>query len=146
MAPFTLTNLKEFLLQHETNFFHFLGGFHSELPPVTVATKKKANGNSDWTTILSFLFAIGAIVMATFSTGIDSQSFQFRKDKVQEEDDIPYDYGWNLNNSARKWSIDVGWASTWVKIVNEWFAATIYSWKLISQLEGDLGHVSQIGN
>ncbi|KAJ6703125.1 SERINE INCORPORATOR [Salix viminalis] len=113
--------------------------------------KQKANGNNDWTTILSFLFAIGAIVMATFSTGIDSQSFQFRKDNVQEEDDIPYDYGffhlvfafgamyfgmlfisWNLNNSARKWSIDVGWASTWVKIVNEWFAATIYSWKLIS--------------
>ncbi|KAF7112897.1 hypothetical protein RHSIM_RhsimUnG0181900 [Rhododendron simsii] len=29
-------------------------------------------------------------------------------------------------------SIDVGWASTWVKIVNEWFAATIYLWKLIS--------------
>lgn len=25
-----------------------------------------------------------------------------------------------------RWSIDVGWASTWVKIVNEWFAATIY--------------------
>ncbi|KAH7835431.1 hypothetical protein Vadar_026091 [Vaccinium darrowii] len=24
------------------------------------------------------------------------------------------------------WSIDVGWASTWVKIVNEWFAATVY--------------------
>ncbi|KAF9686206.1 hypothetical protein SADUNF_Sadunf03G0134600 [Salix dunnii] len=113
--------------------------------------KQKPNGNNDWTTILSFLFAIGAIVMATFSTGIDSQSFQFRKDNVQEEDDIPYDYGffhlvfafgamyfgmlfisWNLKNSARKWSIDVGWASTWVKIVNEWFAATIYSWKLIS--------------
>ncbi|KAJ6346963.1 hypothetical protein OIU76_003621 [Salix suchowensis] len=120
-------------------------------PTSDSCNKEKANGNSDWTTILSFLFAIGAIVMATFSTGIDSQSFQFRKDNVQEEDDIPYDYGffhlvfafgamyfgmlfisWNLNNSARKWSIDVGWASTWVKIVNEWFAATIYSWKLIS--------------
>ncbi|XP_021672993.1 uncharacterized protein LOC110659385 isoform X2 [Hevea brasiliensis] len=113
--------------------------------------QNQADGNSDWTTILSFLIAICAIVMATFSTGIDSQSFQFRKDKVQQEDDIPYDYGffhlvfalgamyfamlfisWNLNNSARKWSIDVGWTSTWVKIVNEWFAATIYLWKLIS--------------
>ncbi|CAK7336190.1 unnamed protein product [Dovyalis caffra] len=105
--------------------------------------KQKANGDSDWTTILvkpknlsaclqfhllgvfqtvvSFLFAIGAIVMATFSTGIDSQSFQFRKDHDQREDDIPYDYGffhlvfafgamyfamlfisWNLKNSATK--------------------------------------------
>ncbi|KAL5784455.1 hypothetical protein ACOSQ2_006847 [Xanthoceras sorbifolium] len=113
--------------------------------------QKQVNGNGDWTTILSFLIAICAIVMATFSTGIDSQSFQFCKDKVQLDDDIPYKYGffhlifslgamyfamlfisWNLENSARKWSIDVGWASTWVKIVNEWFAATIYLWKLIS--------------
>lgn len=120
-------------------------------PASDYCNKQKANGNSDWTTILSFLFAIGAIVMATFSTGIDSQSFQFRNDNVQEDDDISYDYGffhlvfafgamyfgmlfisWNLNNSARKWSIDVGWASTWVKIVNEWFAASIYLWKLIS--------------
>ncbi|KAJ8763892.1 hypothetical protein K2173_003674 [Erythroxylum novogranatense] len=114
--------------------------------------KSEANAHStDWTTILSFLFGICAIVMATFSTGIDSQSFQFGKNRDQEEDDIPYDYGffhlvfalgamyfgmlfisWNLKNSARKWSIDVGWASTWVKIVNEWLAATIYLWKLMA--------------
>ncbi|KAK3029531.1 hypothetical protein RJ639_038490, partial [Escallonia herrerae] len=107
--------------------------------------QKQENGNVDWTTVLGFLIAICAIVMATFSTGIDSQTFQFRKDEVQQEDDIPYKYGffhlifslgamyfamlfisWNLESSTRKWSIDVGWASTWVKIVNEWFAATIY--------------------
>ncbi|KAH7836218.1 hypothetical protein Vadar_033761 [Vaccinium darrowii] len=35
-------------------------------------------------------------------------------------------------SAIRRWSIDVGWASTWVKIVNEWFAATVYLWKLIS--------------
>lgn len=28
--------------------------------------------------------------------------------------------------NTNRWSIDVGWASTWVKIVNEWFAATIH--------------------
>ncbi|CAB4292502.1 unnamed protein product [Prunus armeniaca] len=74
----------------------------------------------------------------------------FQKDEVQEDDDIPYKYGffhltfslgamyfamlfisWNLNNSAKKWSIDVGWTSTWVKIVNEWFAASIFLWTLI---------------
>jgi hypothetical protein len=110
-------------------------------------------------------------VMATFSTGIDSESFrvslhslsswksiffshrhfrsllqfEFRKDEAKEEDDIPYSYGffhlvfslgamyfamlfisWNLSHSTEKWSIDVGWTSTWVKIVNEWFAAAIY--------------------
>lgn len=113
--------------------------------------QRQSDGHNDWTTILSFLIAICAIVMATFSTGIDSQSFQFRKDDAQLEDDIPYSYGffhlifslgamyfamlfisWNLNSSTRTWSIDVGWASTWVKIINEWFAATIYLWKLIS--------------
>ncbi|XP_074307242.1 membrane protein PB1A10.07c-like [Silene latifolia] len=113
--------------------------------------QKEMNGHYDWITIISFFFGLCAIVMATFSTGIDSESFQFRKDKVQEEDDIPYNYGffhlvfslgamyfamlfinWNLNSSTRKWSIDVGWASTWVKIINEWLAAAIYMWKLIS--------------
>ncbi|EFH57562.1 hypothetical protein ARALYDRAFT_902458 [Arabidopsis lyrata subsp. lyrata] len=48
-----------------------------------------------WSAIRSFLIAIGAIVMATFSTGIDSESFkfEFRKDEAKEEDDIPYSYG-----------------------------------------------------
>ncbi|XP_008438413.1 uncharacterized protein LOC103483517 isoform X1 [Cucumis melo] len=115
------------------------------------SARKEESGNNDWITILSFLIAICAVVMATFSTGIDSQSFQFRKDEVKEEDDIPYKYGffhltfslgamyfamlfisWNLNNSATKWSMDVGWTSTWVKIINEWFAATIYLWTLMS--------------
>eukprot|EP00268_Persea_americana_P058400 TRINITY_DN7057_c1_g1_i5.p1 TRINITY_DN7057_c1_g1~~TRINITY_DN7057_c1_g1_i5.p1 ORF type:complete len:404 (+),score=47.57 TRINITY_DN7057_c1_g1_i5:74-1285(+) len=113
--------------------------------------QKKIAGNGDWTTVISFLIAICAIVMATFSTGIDSKSFQFRKDEVHSEDDIPYKYGffhivfamgsmyfamlfisWDLDNSSKKWSIDVGWASMWVKIVNEWFAAAIYLWTLIS--------------
>ncbi|KAK8275866.1 hypothetical protein V6Z12_D10G163200 [Gossypium hirsutum] len=113
--------------------------------------QKPKNGHGDWTTVLGFLIAIGAIVMATFSTGIDSKSFQFRKDEVKAEDDIRYNYGffhiifslgatyfamlfisWNLENSASEWSIDVGWTSTWVKIINEWFAASIYMWKLIA--------------
>ncbi|PPD99464.1 hypothetical protein GOBAR_DD03510 [Gossypium barbadense] len=113
--------------------------------------QKPKNGHGDWTTVLGFLIAIGAIVMATFSTGIDSKSFQFRKDEVKAEDDIRYNYGffhiifslgatyfamlfisWNLENSASEWSMDVGWTSTWVKIINEWFAASIYMWKLIA--------------
>uniref|UniRef100_M1ATY9 TMS membrane family protein n=1 Tax=Solanum tuberosum TaxID=4113 RepID=M1ATY9_SOLTU len=109
------------------------------------SSQQQNNAHGGWTTVIGFLIAICAIVMATFSTGIDSQTFQFRKDKVQSEDDVPYKYGffhlvfslgamyfamlfisWNLDGLPRKWSIDVGWASTWVKIVNEWFAATIY--------------------
>ncbi|KAJ0771188.1 putative serine incorporator/TMS membrane protein [Helianthus annuus] len=33
------------------------------------------------------------MVIATFSTGIDSQCFQSRKDEKQEEDDVPYGFG-----------------------------------------------------
>ncbi|PWA95519.1 serinc-domain containing serine and sphingolipid biosynthesis protein [Artemisia annua] len=97
-----------------------------------------------------FLIGVSAIVMATFSTGIDSETFQLQKQVDQMEDGIPYNYGffhlifsfgarhfavlfisWNLDSSTRKWSVNVGWESTWFKIVNEWLAAKIYLWKLI---------------
>ncbi|RZC68815.1 hypothetical protein C5167_031959 [Papaver somniferum] len=55
--------------------------------------KHDGSGDGDWTTVLAFLIAICAVVMATFSTGIDSQSFQFQKEEVQHEEDIPYKYG-----------------------------------------------------
>ncbi|KAL1548327.1 putative serine incorporator [Salvia divinorum] len=120
-------------------------------PGTEKCSHEEESGHIGWSTIVGFVIALFAIVIATFSTGIDSQSFQFRKDEVErEEDDLPYGYGffhlvfslgamyfamlfisWNLGSLTRKWSIDVGWASTWVKIVNEWFAATIYMWKLI---------------
>ncbi|MED6110127.1 hypothetical protein PIB30_040100 [Stylosanthes scabra] len=122
--------------------------------PATIRCEKnnQDKGYHGWITILGFLLAIFSIVMAAFSTGIDTKCFQFSKNKVGEEDGVPYNYGffhmvfslgamyfamlfisWDLNNSSlRKWSIDVGWASTWVKIINEWFAATIYIWMLIS--------------
>ncbi|XP_057772245.1 uncharacterized protein LOC130991847 isoform X2 [Salvia miltiorrhiza] len=120
-------------------------------PGTEKCSHQEESGHIGWPTIVGFVIALCAIVIATFSTGIDSESFQFRKDEAhQEEDDLPYGYGffhlvfslgamyfamlfisWNLGSLTRKWSIDVGWASTWVKIVNEWFAATIYMWKLI---------------
>ncbi|VAH49396.1 unnamed protein product [Triticum turgidum subsp. durum] len=76
----------------------------------------------------------------------------FRSDEIRLEEDVPYSYeifhivfavgamyfamlfiSWELNHPiTRKWSIDVGWASTWVKIMNEWLAFFIYVWRLIS--------------
>lgn len=121
--------------------------------PVTAkcSPQNQESNQSTLTTVIGFLIAVFAVVMATFSTGIDSQTFQFRKNKVQLEDDLPYMYGffhlvfslgamyfamlfisWDPDTLARKWSIDVGWTSTWVKVVNEWFAATLYLWKLMS--------------
>jgi len=124
---------------------------HSEPQTGKCHSHMKIARDGDSATIVSFIIAICSIVMATFSTGIDTKSFQFRNDEVQLEEDTPYSYeifhivfamgamyfamlfiSWELNHPTRKWSIDVGWASTWVKIINEWFAASIYIWRLIS--------------
>lgn len=124
---------------------------HSEPQTGKCHSHMKIAQDGDLATIVSFIIAICSIVMATFSTGIDTKSFQFRNDEVQLDEDIPYSYeifhivfamgamyfamlfiSWELNHPTRKWSIDVGWASTWVKIINEWFAASIYLWRLIS--------------
>lgn len=113
--------------------------------------RRQPAGKGDWITIVSFIIALFAIVTAAFSAGIDSRVFRFRKSEFQSEDDVPYGYGffhfvfamaamyfamlfvgWNLHQSMEKWRIDVGWASTWVKIVNEWLAASLYIWILIS--------------
>lgn len=124
---------------------------HSEPQTGKCHSHMKIAQDGDSATIVSFIIAICSIVMATFSTGIDTKSFQFRNDEVQLDEDVPYSYeifhivfamgamyfamlfiSWELNHPTRKWSIDVGWASTWVKIINEWFAASIYLWRLIS--------------
>ncbi|KAJ6843117.1 putative serine incorporator isoform X1 [Iris pallida] len=55
----------------------------SEPPIEKCNMQKEMDDNIDMTTILSFLIGICVIVMATFSTGIDSKAFQFSKDEVQ---------------------------------------------------------------
>ncbi|XP_039138647.1 probable serine incorporator isoform X2 [Dioscorea cayenensis subsp. rotundata] len=114
-------------------------------------TRKWISDNDNWTTILGFLIAIFAIVMATLSTGTDSKFFQFREVEVESDDEIPYQYevfhfilsigamhfamlfiSWELDHTTKRWSIDVGWISTWVKFINETFAASLFLWKLIS--------------
>ncbi|CAL9102009.1 unnamed protein product [Musa textilis] len=111
-----------------------------------------------------FVIAVLAIVIATFSTGIDSKCLQvhltyittiffFRKTEADSDDDVPYGYGffhfvfamgamyfamlfvgWNAHNTMQKWTIDVGWVSTWVRIVNEWVAILVYIWMLVAPL------------
>lgn len=114
---------------------------------------ESATGKGDWFTIISFVVAVLAIVIATFSTGIDSKCFQFKKDDAPEEDDVPYGYGffhfvfatgamyfamlligWNPNHAMKKFTIDVGWTSTWVRIVNEWLAVCVYIWMLVAPI------------
>ncbi|KAI4350876.1 hypothetical protein L6164_005283 [Bauhinia variegata] len=115
--------------------------------------KEEPGNRTDWLSIISFIVAILAIVIATFSTGIDSNCFQFRKNDTPAEDDVPYGYGffhfvfatgamyfamlligWNSHHVMRKWTIDVGWTSTWVRIVNEWLAVCVYLWMLVAPI------------
>ncbi|KAM7258964.1 hypothetical protein ACFE04_014705 [Oxalis oulophora] len=124
-------------------------------PPGQHCNRKAEESNkTDWLTIISFIVALLAMVVATFSTGIDSQCFQIKKDESPAEDDVPYGYGffhfvfatgamyfamlligWNINHHAiKRWTIDVGWTSTWVKIVNEWLAVCVYIWILVAPI------------
>ncbi|ERN03923.1 probable serine incorporator [Amborella trichopoda] len=125
----------------------------SEPPTESCNKKAEATTSADWLSIISFIMAVIAIVIATFSTGIDSKSFQFKKVKAKSEADVPYGYGffhfvfatgamyfcmlligWNVHHTMQKWTIDVGWTSTWVRILNEWLAACVYIWMLIAPL------------
>lgn len=122
--------------------------------PLTETCNRKAEAaaRADWLTIISFIVALLTMVIATFSTGIDSKSFQFKKEEVQPED-VPYGYGffhfvfamgamyfamlligWNSHHTMQKWTIDVGWASTWVRVANAWLAAGVYIWMLVAPL------------
>ncbi|KAG2586615.1 hypothetical protein PVAP13_5NG062900 [Panicum virgatum] len=124
--------------------------------PHTEICNKKAEvaTSADWVNIASFVIAVIVIVAATFSTGIDSKCLQFKKAEGEsEEDDIPYGFGffhlvfamgamyfamifvgWNAHQTMEKWTIDVGWASTWVRIGNEWLAAIVYIWMMIAPI------------
>lgn len=124
-------------------------------PHTEICNKKAAVATSaDWVNIASFVIAVIVIVAATFSTGIDSKCLQFKKSEGEsEEDDIPYGFGffhlvfamgamyfamifvgWNAHQTMEKWTIDVGWASTWVRIGNEWLAVIVYIWMMIAPI------------
>ncbi|KAL2929327.1 putative serine incorporator [Bienertia sinuspersici] len=123
----------------------------SEPPGTKCNRKAEASPRTDWLTIISFVVALLTIVIATFSTGVDSQCFQFWKREKQSDDEVPYGYGffhfvfatgamyfamlligWNTHHAMKKWTIDVGWTSTWVRVVNEWLAACVYIWMLVA--------------
>ncbi|KAG8053168.1 hypothetical protein GUJ93_ZPchr0001g32339 [Zizania palustris] len=128
----------------------------SEPHTETCSRKAAVATSADWVNIASFVIAVIVIVTATFATGIDSKCFQFKKaeeGELPEDDDIPYGFGffhfvfamgamyfamlfvgWNANQTMEKWTIDVGWASTWVRIVNEWLAAIVYIWMVIAPI------------
>ncbi|GJN27111.1 hypothetical protein PR202_gb15101 [Eleusine coracana subsp. coracana] len=113
---------------------------HSEPQTGKCHSQMRIVKDGDWATIVSFIIAICSIVMATFSTGIDTKSFQvssksqhFVQDVHQFSSTKQILHGppSHILHSIVRWSIDIGWASTWVKIINEWFAASLYSKALV---------------
>ncbi|GMP59961.1 hypothetical protein CsSME_00023027 [Camellia sinensis var. sinensis] len=127
----------------------------SEPPEEKCIKKVGAAAKGDWLTIISLVVGVLAIVIATFSTGIDSQCFQvqFKKKERESEEDVPYGFGffhfvfatgamyfamlligWNTHHTMKRWTIDVGWTSTWVRIVNEWLAVCLYIWMLVAPI------------
>ncbi|XP_020577999.1 probable serine incorporator isoform X2 [Phalaenopsis equestris] len=68
-------------------------GIRSE-PQTEICNQKVELGNgSDWLTIVSLVIAILVIVVATFSTGMNSKCLQFVKIERNSEDEVPYGYG-----------------------------------------------------
>ncbi|KMZ62374.1 hypothetical protein ZOSMA_46G00490 [Zostera marina] len=84
---------------------------------------------------------LALIQLTTFVSTLD----KFKKVKTETEEDVPYGYGffhfvfamganyfailfigWNTHHTMEKWTIDVGWASTWVRVVNQWLSAVVY--------------------
>ncbi|KAM3347681.1 hypothetical protein ACQJBY_021550 [Aegilops geniculata] len=124
--------------------------------PHTEICNRKAEvaTSADWLNIASFVIAVIVVVAATFSTGIDSKCIQFKSAETEsEDDDIPYGFGffhfvfamgamyfamlfigWNAHQEMEKWTIDVGWASTWVRVGNEWLAAITYIWMIVAPI------------
>jgi hypothetical protein len=39
--------------------------------------------------------------------------------------------GWDLAGSDGEFSLDAGWASTWVKVAAAWLCALLYLWSLV---------------
>ncbi|KAD0462159.1 hypothetical protein E3N88_44242 [Mikania micrantha] len=132
----------EGVLRHCLDHLPYLCAYSEPLDEKCI---RNSGASGHWLTIISFVVALLAMVIATFSTGIDSKCFQSRKDDKQDEDDVPYGFGffhlvfasgvmyfamlligWNPHHTMEKWTIDVGWTSTWVRIVNEWVAVCVY--------------------
>ncbi|MCO5562184.1 hypothetical protein L7F22_015810 [Adiantum nelumboides] len=133
----------------------FLGWSALVSEPSSEACNSKArlNGRGDWITVLSFLLGAFTLILAAFSTGIEPKSLSFQKDEGESSEKLPYGYGffhfvlclgamyiamlfigWDLEQTMQKWSIDFGWSTVWVKVINQWLAACFYVWTMIDPL------------
>lgn len=118
----------------------------------TCNTRPRANGQGTFVVIIGFILGFAAIIIATFSLGIDSRAFSLQKKEEPGEGEVPYGYGffhlvftlgsmymamlflgWDLEQTSVKWSLSKGWISVWVQIVTSWIAAGLYIWTMVGR-------------
>ncbi|KAG0528382.1 hypothetical protein BDA96_05G006300 [Sorghum bicolor] len=114
--------------------------------PETNRDNKENTGSSvNWITIVSFIGELASVTVAAFSTGSDYKCIQFMNVVESENGIPPYGYGffhfvfatgsmyfgmlflgWDTHHVSGRWSMDVGWTSTIVHLVNEGLAAIFF--------------------
>eukprot|EP00898_Chlorokybus_atmophyticus_P001548 jgi/Chlat1/2394/Chrsp17S08738 len=119
-------------------------------------TRERQTGSEkEWTNIVSFILALLTVVYSTASSGIESKAFAIASAKQADmrgtdDAEVSYSYAffhfvfctaamyvamlftsWNLTATSTKWAIDIGWTSTWVKLVSEWVSALLYIWTMV---------------
>lgn len=99
---------------------------------------KKDKAGAYTKTILGFALGLTSTALAALSTGSDSFTQVWSVVESEDDDDVPYGYGffhlvfatgsmyfgmlflgWETHHTTGKWNLDAGWASTWVHIANE---------------------------
>ncbi|PSC71077.1 putative serine incorporator [Micractinium conductrix] len=107
--------------------------------------------NNSAITIIGFVVAMVALGFSTMSSGTSSGAFDLEKDSDIDDDKLAYrpDFfhgmfmlascymmmllvGWDLEGQAGEFTLDAGWASTWVKIAAAWLCGLLYVWSLIA--------------
>ncbi|XP_066340815.1 uncharacterized protein [Miscanthus floridulus] len=131
-------------------------------PDTSCFKKGKAGSGDNWITIISFIVELISITVATFSTGTDDYRCINFRNVVETVNDVPYGYGffhfvfamgsmyfgmlfvgWDTHHTSEKWSMDVGWTSTWVHIGNEHLAVISFVAVVIARIYG-IGWLQQL--
>ncbi|VFQ67639.1 unnamed protein product [Cuscuta campestris] len=122
--------------------------------PQETCMREGGSSKEDVFTIISFFAGLITMAVVTFTTGIDSKCFTTALKREDEDDEVPYGYGffhfvfatgsmysamvlvaWDTNHHMQKFTIDIGWTSTIVRIVNEIVAVIIYGLVLMIKPE-----------
>ena len=99
--------------------------------------------------IIGFVFALVAVVLATFFASTEASSFNLAGKKDDDSLDYPPDFfhavyilasayvamlfiSWNLQDVPGKEVVDKGWISVWFHMATQWLTFLLYTWILIA--------------